>query len=129
MAIFTNRIETGRELQQLFAEYNRDNYSMTTYEGIVQFYDDCYGDNPQEFDVIAWCCDLNEMEYTEVVDSYTDLQNMIDEYREEHETCKHSWYDYSAINDEEELNIVREYISEQTCIIAYDDEIISYLAF
>lgn len=135
MSIITKSIDTAAELKSEFAEYNRDHYSMVTYEGIVQFYEDCYTE-PQELDVIAWCCDLNEEYIEDLPASYSDIEERINDHREENAT---EWDEddepvYTLWDDdkeltEEEKEIVLEYISEQTCVIASDDEIIAYLAF
>lgn len=53
--IIIKSIETASQLKDLFIDHNRDNYSMETYEGIIQYYEECYRNEPQEFNVNEWC--------------------------------------------------------------------------
>ena len=126
--IIKTSIDTATELQNLFAEYGRDDYEIATYEGIIEFYKSVYGDEPQEFDVIGWCCDLTEESPVDTVNNYDELETLINEHRESEDEDYTPWEDDSTLSEEED-KIVEEFINEHTIIITFNSETIAYLAF
>ena len=72
----------AEELRQMFLDYNRDDYSRETYEGIVNFYEDVYGDEPTEFDVIGWCTELREYRCILDTQEYPEVERIIKEFGE-----------------------------------------------
>lgn len=148
-------ISDGYELKELFSDANRDQYSMITYDGIVEFYESCYGNEAQDFDVIAWCFDLSEMTIDEVVNDYPDCENLVKEYiagelaidtdlietveyNESQEefvfTAKNGNVinlEKACVDHEEVYEKVLEYVQNNTIVIGsdYSENIISFLAF
>lgn len=67
--------ESAYDVKQLFREANRDHYSLDACEYLYEEYEEirtCYMQQGEmfEFDVIAWCCDWNEMSAEEYISSY-----------------------------------------------------------
>jgi hypothetical protein len=122
---FINKINTATELQREFAEYNRDDYEMCTYEGIIEFMESMGEDI--ELDVIAWCCDLTEEHPQDTVSQYDELETLIDEHR----ASDLELLPFSEEHDltSEELEIVVEFIQERTSIICSNSETITYITF
>lgn len=122
--IYTREITSAQNLRNEFADCNRDHYSMETYEGILQFIDDTTEEGAAyQLDVIAWCCDLNEESFEDLYDSYNDIAEKVDEYQEENEL------DEIDFDEEEVKEIIRDYISDHTCVIAEGDDFLAFLAF
>jgi len=125
---FITKIETAQDLKNEFEAYNRDQYEMCTYEGLIEFTESIGED--QELDVIGWCCELQEEHPRDTVSSYEELEDLINEDREDtSEDGKYIPFETNTDLSEEEDEIVENYISERTCIICFNSETIAYLAF
>lgn len=84
MAKLVTTIDDEYQLQELFAAYNRDYYTMDGYRAIYNYLDSMYSDDEYfEVDVIGLCGDFTE---------YSNLSDLYNEYGH--------IYDYD-INDEE----------------------------
>ena len=92
------------DLRKEFKSYDRDYYSLDGYQAILDLFEEI-GDS-QELDVIAICCDFNEVE--------------IDEIRND--------YDLS-IDDYEDDEAVMDYLSNNTWAIQLDSGAVLYQAF
>ena len=117
-------VNTASILKEQFASCDRDCYEWETYEGLVEYFDG-YGEYV-ELDVIAICCDLNEVSWSEAVDNYIDLKELINEYR--NEEGLDDYPTYSEVS-EEEKDIIRDYLSDNTSVIGYNSDYISFWAF
>jgi hypothetical protein len=62
-------IDTASELRQEFVKYDRDYYSFEFYKAVMDYFDDV-SNEPTELDVIAICCDFNEMTVNEIINDY-----------------------------------------------------------
>ena len=87
----------------------KENFS---YDGLLVLFDyfeeleDSTGEDI-ELDVIAICCDYNELSYNDIINEYSiDITD-----------C-----DGETITDEEELiELVRDYLNDNTCIVGEND--------
>ena len=95
-------IDTATELRNEFAGCDRDYYSWGTYEALIDYFDN--QEKSTELDVIAICCDLSENSYKEVISDYN--------------------LDIDATNEE-----VLDYLKDHTCILWYDNDVVSYWVF
>lgn len=68
MAIVT-KINSADSLKAEFSAYNRDYFPFGVYEGLIEFFDECYTDEePYELDVIGLCCDIQEIDKEDLPD-------------------------------------------------------------
>jgi hypothetical protein len=94
-------IDGASELREQFIKYNRDHYSYEGYEALLDYYD-----TPEdiELDVIAICCDWNELDIDDVITEYSiDLSDITD--------------DDGNIDDDEKIELVMEYLNDRTYAI------------
>lgn len=95
----------------------KENFS---YDGLRVLFDhfealvDSTGEE-MELDVISICCDYNELSYTDVINEYSiDITD-----------C-----DGETITDEEELiELVRDYLNDETCIVGENDGVFVFQVF
>ena len=89
-------IDSASELQDQFIAYNRNNYSLDGYRALLDYYDE--SENALELDVIAICCDWDEMSVSDIITDYS--------------------IDISDLDDEDEiLEVVMEYLNDRTYAI------------
>lgn len=62
-------INNGNELQRYFQEADRDYYSIEAYDAMVELFED--SETNYELDVIAICCDFNELTLEEFINDYS----------------------------------------------------------
>jgi hypothetical protein len=94
-------INSALELRERFKAYDRDNYSCGTYQAIYDYYDEL---PDTELDVIAICCDWNELDIDEVIREYSiDLSDIT--------------ADDGGIDDAEKLELVLEFLNDRTYAI------------
>lgn len=94
-------IDSASKLREQFRAYNRDNYSYDAYQALYEYYDQL---EDAELDVIAICCDWNELDIDEVIREYSiDLSEITDEDGD--------------IDDTEKLQLVMEYLNDRTYAI------------
>jgi hypothetical protein len=101
-------IDSASQLRDFFIKYNRDNYSYSSYEAILELFED----TDTELDVIAICCDYIE----------NDTESIIDEYN------IRDYLGYEAdedISDEEIL----EFLNERTSARNLENGLFFYQAF
>jgi hypothetical protein len=94
-------IKSASELRKQFEAYDRDNYSHDAYQALYDYYDE----SPDvELDVIAICCDWNELDIDEVIKEYSiNLSDITD--------------DDGDINTDEKLELALEYLNDRTYAI------------
>jgi hypothetical protein len=106
-------IDSASELRDYFIAYNRDNYSYQGYQEILDYYSELEQDI--ELDVIAICCDWNELDINDVIEEYSiDLTEITD--------------DEGEIDVNEKLELVLEYLNDRTYAIDIGNSIL-FLVF
>jgi hypothetical protein len=94
-------INSPSELREQFINYNRDNYSYEGYEALLDYYDKS---EDIELDVIAICCDWNELDVDDIVKDYSiDLTDITD--------------DDGEVDDDAKIRLVMEYLNDRTYAI------------
>lgn len=94
-------IDTASQLRQQFVNCNRDNFSMSGYQALLDYYDD--GDD-QELDVVAICCDWNELDIDSIASEYSiDLSDITD--------------NNGDVDENEKSELVMEYLNDRTYAI------------
>jgi hypothetical protein len=63
---YTISIHTAIDLRKQFIDYNRNLYSYEAYEYFLELTED----NDQPLDVIALCCEWDELDYAEIAIDY-----------------------------------------------------------
>lgn len=58
-------------LQNEFISMNRDYFSYEGYEALIELFEECSPETPQELDVIAICCEFNEATPEEIQNDYS----------------------------------------------------------
>ena len=110
-------ITTSDQLKDEFSSYDRDHYKIGTYQALIDFYDECYGDTSQELDVIAICCDLSEESYGDVISNYNiDVEYDTDEPDGDEMA-------------EKQKEVAIEYLQEHTSVLFEGGDVISYWSF
>lgn len=109
-----------REFYDAIYDSRKKQFSQTGWQHLYDYLEELSDDTgePVEFDCVAWCC-----EYTE----YTS----IDEFMKDHtlsilDTDQESWDD---MDDDDKLEIIREYLESETSVIVCDDDCIMYASF
>jgi aspartate/glutamate racemase len=101
-------IESASNLREQFINYNRDNYSYYAYQALYEYYGEL---EDIELDVIAICCDWNELEVDEIVKEYSiDLSDITD--------------NGGDIDDGEKLGLVLGYLNYRTYAIVTNGSIL-----
>jgi hypothetical protein len=94
-------IESASELREQFKAYNRDDYSYAAYQALYDYYDEL---PDMVLDVIAICCDWNEITVDEAIADYSiDVSDITD--------------DDGDVDDGEKLELVLEYLNDRTYAI------------
>lgn len=62
-------IDTASELRDYFVRCDRDYYSDEAYEAMIEMFEE--SGNDFELDVIALCCDFNELTFEEFINDYS----------------------------------------------------------
>jgi len=62
-------IDNKYQLRDRFISYDRNYYSLEGYEAILEYFNEF--ENDIELDVIAICCDFNEVTFEEFVNDYS----------------------------------------------------------
>lgn len=94
-------IDSTSELRDQFINYNCDNYSYDAYQALYEYYDKL---SDMELDVIAICCDWNELDIDDVIREYSiDVSDISDEDGD--------------IDDRKKLEYVMEYLNDRTYAI------------
>lgn len=101
-------VDTKYEFSQAFVEAGRkDQFSSEALDALFDYLDDSEDD--YELDVIALCCEWNEMDVKECVEAYN--------------------IDISDADDEDEvMDIVEEYLNDETTCIRLSDSFL-FIAF
>ena len=62
-------IDNKYQLRDRFVDFDRDYYSLEGYEAIFNYYEDY--DEAIELDIIAICCDFNELTFEDFISDYS----------------------------------------------------------
>lgn len=94
-----------------------ENFSYEGKRVLFDYLEELEADTGEEMelDVIAICCDYNELSYTDIVNEYSiDITD-----------C-----DGETITDEDELiELVRDYLNDETCIVGENDGVFVFQVF
>jgi hypothetical protein len=104
---------TQSDFHDAFRNYNRlDNFSYEARELLFEYFDECEAGTgePIGLDVIAICCEYYE----------NDLETVISEYRINTEGCE---------NLDDRIELVREYLGENTTLVGETPTGFVYAAF
>lgn len=97
---------TEYDFRRGFEQLRPDNFSYdglrVLFEHFEQLEDDC--GTPIEYDVIAICCDFNEMTIDEIIDDYSIEMPNSTPFGDDDEA--------DELDDDERLEIVLEYLNE-----------------
>lgn len=81
-------INNGNDLQEWFKRFDRDYYSIEAYDAMIELFEETKTN--YELDVIALCCDFNEVTLEELINDYSieieeeeDLQEAVINYLDE----------------------------------------------
>tara|TARA_B110000908_G_scaffold90330_1_gene107341 strand:- start:170 stop:553 length:384 start_codon:yes stop_codon:yes gene_type:complete len=106
--------QTINQTQFIDAFQNRITYKDNfSYDGLVLLYEyfeefEADTESEIELDVIAICCDFSEMDKADFLSAYGIPPQQQD-----------TWYD---LDDDEQAEYIKEYLSEQTGFIGYTDD-------
>lgn len=104
-------IEAFRDMDRM------ENFSIDGLKALYEFLEDMSQDlgEDYELDVVALCCDFNEMDWGEVKEQYGDL------------ISQDEWEDCEDIQDE--INTMLAMLNEETMVVMYDDEKVLFQVF
>lgn len=100
----------GNFAKSIMKDYNRDYFTTTALETILNYYDEI--DESTEFDPVAICCDWNEYGNRcalTLADMFSDYGYLLDDD------------DDSSIDDENKLEKLIEILEDRTYIIKLDN--------
>ena len=69
--MLVKKIYDATDLQQEFISMNRDYYSYEGYEALIELFEECSPEAPQELDVIAICCEFTEATPEDIASDYS----------------------------------------------------------
>lgn len=76
MASIVNPINSATELKDAFRAYDRDQYPFGVYEGLIDFFDECYmEESPFQLDVIGLCCDIQQIDEDDLEEDAIDEED------------------------------------------------------
>ena len=126
MLVIRKEFDCAYDLREEFRKFGIDDFKFETYEWLVEHFDSLGED--VELDVIAICCDLEEMTYNEVWVNYGleleeyDKVELEENYGDDEEELR---------QETEELmkEKVIEYLEGNTSVLGSDDDIIVFWSF
>ena len=108
---------TETQFVESFRIMNRmDNFSYDALKALHNYLEDLSEDigEPIELDVIALCCDFYEMSWDDVASEYSLVSN------DELQACD---------DVEEQIELLKEALEEETNVVWYDDEKVLFQVF
>lgn len=68
------------KMQEIFAECERDYYSLEGYEAILDLFEDCDCGKDTDLDVVAICCDFSECDPYDLINNYDNIDEIAECY-------------------------------------------------
>jgi chaperonin GroEL (HSP60 family) len=91
-------IKSGKEMRDIFKDCDRDYYSLDAYQALYEYYHEL---DDIELDVVAICCDWDELSIDDAISEYSiDLSNITD--------------DDGEITDVDKEKLVLDYLTDRT---------------
>lgn len=100
-------------MKETMVNRNRDDFTFEGLETLLNWYDDCYGEN-FEFDPIAICCDWNEYGDTPCL-TWNDFLNDYEYLLEDIE---------KVLTEEEKIDLIIETLEDRTTVIRLSDSVL-----
>ena len=67
---------TANDLKEEFKAWDRDYYSYSACEELINLFEDCDCGNNTELDIIAICCDFTEEDWEYIKDEYSNHDDL-----------------------------------------------------